>query len=210
MVLLMALMVGTPPSMDAAAYRTEPTPEDPPPASHPTQSSDEALAADAAMIARDTGWSQEEAEAWLRFQAVTGELVAKLRRAYPDSFAAAWLDPEGSGPHQFVRFVGRVPDEARALAREMGVEVAFSDDGVVSERDLVARGNAISDDLRAAGYGNFAVAAVPTKDMIRVSITRAPGDRGKSDEELREDLPASARAPDVVVRFSDDPVVVRG
>lgn len=185
--------------------------DDHPPEGPPRQqtSEEEVEREDTAAIAEAQGWTFEEARHRLRFDEEFSEFVVRLRRNYLDTVAAIWQEDGEHDTVFFVRFVGPIPEAARAWAEELGLEINFMDDGTSSEQELHRRARAINERVSARGFENMASAAVPRLGRIELEITRPEGYRGgQRDDELRERLPRSARASDVIVRFYDDPVVV--
>lgn len=106
-----------------------------------------------------------------------------------------------------MRFVGPIPAEARAGAAEAGLDVAFEGGAEASEAELKRRAEEITEDLREAGFESGSLGPRAADGIIFGHLTRLPEYRyqdGRRDDELREELPESARADDVVIRFMDE------
>lgn len=192
---------GDAPSPEVVAG-SSPESEDPPPDGEKL-SSEEALRADAAQVAEDMGWDEDEALARLQHQEGGDDLIGELRTEYPDTYAGTWLERDVDG-RQHVRFVDGVPEGAREAAERRGLSVEFHGDGKYTpaeQQELLSR---VMDEVSDLGWGSVVGAYSVSEQRLEVTLERPDDDR--TDEELRAELPDELRSPNATVRFSDEPV----
>lgn len=170
---------------------------------------DEALAHDMAKVAENEGWTCEEAEGRLRHQDDFAVLAADMQKRHPETFAGAKQVDGPEATRYVMRFVDAVPEDARAEAEEAGIDVTFEDDAHASEAELKRRSDEIVEDMRDTRFPSYVIGPRTVDGVISGHVTRPREDRdqdGRSDDELREELPESARADDVSIRFVDEPM----
>jgi hypothetical protein len=164
-------------------------------------SSVEARGADAAAYAADYGVTQAEALRRLTaIQSLKDQLV-RLETSYPDRYAGGWLEHEPEFK-AVARFRNAVPDGAAQLAP--GVELRGGAVRTVSQ--LETRLDAVYDAVASVFKETLATSYDVKNGTIEVSIETPAELKDLSEAQLRERLPAIARAADVRVTFSDAPV----
>jgi hypothetical protein len=172
-----------------------------PPVEHepaPVISSAQARATDAASYAADYGVTQAEALRRLAAQRSLHDQLDRLVESYPDRFAGAWLEhkPEFGA---VARFKGAVPEGAAQLAPA----VELRGGALRSEAQLEARADAVYEAVAVTFDETLATSYDIKSGTIEVSIATPAELKDLSEAQLRERLPAIARAADVRVAFSD-------
>lgn len=212
MLVLLALVAGCAsadggdvPSPEVVAG-SSPESEDPPPDGEKL-SREEAMRQDAAKIAEEMGWDEDEALARLQRQQSGDDLIGELRADYPDTYAGTWLERDVDG-RQHVRFIDGVPEGARTAAERRGLSVEFHGDGRYTpseQQELVGR---VMEEVSELGWGSVVGAYSVSRQRLEVTVQRPDDDR--TDEELRAELPEELRSSQAVVRLTDGPVAGTG
>lgn len=179
--------------------------ENPPPPAMKVLSTEEALQVDAQTIAANQGWDEAATLAVLNRQEVTGAFVAGLAETYPNTFGGAWT---GDGPNDelSVRFVGPVPSEAQAQAKEQGIAVTFIGGAKQSLTEIQARADRVHADLVDHGFPEIASGILIQTENIVATAMRPQGNKLR-DQDLLNGLSPESLASDVEITFADGPIV---
>ena len=169
-------------------------------------SEDDALAADAQIIADTNGWSQADTLVRLKHQAKFSQLVARLAQDYPATFAGSWTSTDKALPDSFVRFKGPVPPEATALADSIGVRVNLNANAIYSSLDMRDRAARLQTELTALGSPEVGTAVLVAEQRIVATAVRPPGIEGLSVEAILARLPSWTAAGDISIDFIDGPL----
>jgi streptogrisin C len=176
---------------------------DMPPDSPPLSTADEALAADARTLADQNGLSVGETMAQLERQEAFDALVVRLKEDYVETFAGSWGDDSG---RLFVRFKGDAPTAAVTAAAELGVTVTIQDRATQSAIEMQTRAGELHADLMALGTEEVATSVSVERQLIEATVMLPPGI--KTHAELLGRLPASARAPDILINLVSERVLI--
>lgn len=185
-------------SGDSLPVGSHPTEETPPPV---TLTLAQARAADAAAYAADFGVGQAEALRRLAEQRSLNDALARLEASYPDRFAGGWIEHEPAF-RGIARFKGAVP----AGAAELAGDLVLRPGAPRSLAQLEARSGEVFDAVGESFDATLATTFDVKSSTIELSIQKPAELKDASEAELRGLLPATAKAPDVRVTFSDAPV----
>ncbi|MBA3688515.1 MAG: hypothetical protein H0W81_06780 [Chloroflexi bacterium] len=169
-------------------------------------SQEDALVADAQIIADTNGWSQADTLVRLKHQAKFSQLVPRLTQDYPATFAGSWTSTDKALPDSFVRFKGPVPPEAKALADSIGVRVNLNSDANYSSLEMGDRAARLQTELTALGSPEVATAVLVAEQRIVATAVKPAGLEGLSAEALLARLPSWTAADDISIDFIDGPL----
>lgn len=154
-------------------------------------------AIDIAIIAKKKGWTVPDTQRRMNEQRKFGELQDQIEAQFPTEFSGAEF-AKTPGGKSFLRFRGVVPDAAKSLAAQSGLNVELTGGRVFSAKELQERSIAAVQYFAAAGYRQVGSAVLPN-GSIEVVVTGKP----RAGVELP---PALAKG--MVVRFVERDVVV--
>lgn len=170
------------------------------------QSSEDAAAEDAALVAEARGWTLEEVAIYLRASEVMDGIAEQLTAERPDVFIGGALAEEPDGaPTIYIK--GPAGDFVLGLVATAEIEIKIVDHQPYSLQELDERQTQVTLALRALGFQNFAVGSdIQARGKIIAEVTRQDGLPDDPDEILAG-LPDDLR-DSVELTVSDDPVVV--
>jgi len=176
------------------------------PLTPPLTSPEQALATDLEVLATAEGRSLDDVNA----QYVHGEKFDKvdgdLQRHFGAAFAGSWTKP-GPPVESFVRFKGRATAEAETIVRASGLNVTLIPGAAFSQREMNARVDELRLDLTVLGSVDVNSWVDVENQVIELMATFPPGLEHMTEAELLRRLPERARAADVVIKFSREPIV---
>lgn len=160
---------------------------------------------DLALIARERGWTAEEAAAYARAEAALGLIGARLAAERPEAYVGIALAEEPDGvPSLYVK--GTADPWVRELVAMAPVPIRIVEGQPYSLAELEARARVVHEALLAAGFGEVATSFdLRRGGVIEVTVRAAPDLAGGAGA-LLDLLPAELR-PDVEIRLVDGPVV---
>lgn len=131
----------------------------------------DSLAADIAILAKESGYSIARVEQAIAAQTAFGELADKLVASYPDSISRIWMEPL-PGVQGHIEFVGEIPSE---VMRELEVQgqndlVILTGQGSISMAEHAQRSEAAAEALLDLGYDNSLTFFDPMGNVIQVEI----------------------------------------
>lgn len=160
---------------------------------------------DLALIARERGWTAEEAAAYARTEAALGLIGARLAAERPEAYVGIALAEEPDGvPSLYVK--GTADPWVRELVAMAPVPIRIVEGQPYSLAELEARARVVHEALVAAGFGEVATSFdLRRGGVIEATVRGAPNLAGGAGA-LLDLLPAELR-PDVEIRLVDGPVV---
>jgi len=164
----------------------------------------DALAADAATIAAETGWSSDYALKRLRNQERFGLLLEDLAAEYPATYAGGYTS-NGTVALSRVLFKGEVPSAAIDAAARRNVDTDFGGGAKYSLVELEKIATGVHADLTNAGFKAGTGFSIEHQ-RVEVSVARPAGLDQAEDQWLLSTLPDSTKSSEVQVGFVDDPI----
>ena len=158
---------------------------------------------DVRFVARENGWTLTEALNRVAWQPGFADFVQELRDEYPHEYAAAAILPEVGPRSVFIAFRSDIPDDVRNDPRLDHLEVEFRDQQGFNESELIEQNNTLFYLLVDAGFPDVHAFPDPSTRLVMVNVERRPEDVGRSDSEIKDDLPVEARADNVRIAFFD-------
>lgn len=147
----------------------------------------------------------EEGRIRLSDQRAHSQLMEQLGAAYPRTYAGGWIVREPWS--LFVRFTDSFPEEARAAANELGIEVTFQSNAKYTIDELQSQADRLAKALFDLGSEKVATGFYEPEQRIEGSAVPPAALRGLSDEELTSRLPPEFQSADFSIDFVSDLVV---
>jgi hypothetical protein len=140
----------------------------------PSQTPEEALATDLALIAEAAGWTAAEAAAYARAEAALDRVATRLAAERPDVFVGSALAPDpGGAPRLFI--TGPADPGLLALVQGADTPMEIVDGQPYSLAELEARKAAVHTELQSAGYREVVTTFDLTHSgLIEATVRRQP------------------------------------
>ncbi|MEO1231466.1 MAG: S1 family peptidase [Myxococcota bacterium] len=149
---------------------------------------------DLSVIARERGWTLDQAIERVGWEEAYDRAVSEIRAAHPDTFSGSVITPEAS-TDAWMGFAGEIPDGVVDHPAFAGIDIELHAHLGYSEEGLHSQLLEVHHAIRAAGYPDVLSAYNVEDGTIDVSV--GTEESSLASHELFATLPASARAPNV-------------
>lgn len=158
-----------------------------------TQSPDDALAEDLALVADGRGWTVEQGDAYHRAASAIGRIAERVAEVRPEKFVGSALssDPHGA-PTLYVK--GAVDQLIADLVAGADIEIVVADGQPFSFFELEERAFRVHDALMAQGFESVATGFDITRAGVITSTITPHRGREVSSEAILSRLPADLRS----------------